>query len=578
MKSKFKTAGVRLYAAMTFALVAIAAHAGAPDDSVGRVEAKSAGPLATTDRVIVHYRQKPGVIRSADVAMLASRLVHDASNLRGFTTALLHVTGLGSQVWQMNKSMSLVEAAALSRDIAAKDSDVEYAEPDRVLFAQLTPNDPYFSGGSQWDLFQATAGINVQPAWDLSTGFGVTIAVIDTGYRPHVDLAANIVTGYDFISNVTTANDGDGRDSSPLDPGDAVAAGACSKYPGGKSSEWHGTHVAGTVGALTNNATGVAGVAFGAKVQPVRVLGRCGGYTSDIADAIAWASGGSVSGVPANPTPARVINLSLSGPGACGPTFAAAVQTARNRGAVVVAAAGNDGIDVSNAAPANCPGVLAIASVGSTGAKASDSNYGAHIALAAPGVGIVSTYNTGTTAPATDTYAAMSGTSMASPHAAGVAALMLSANSSLRVDDVEWKLIHSARTFPVACSGCGAGLLDASNAVNSVVGYSPSPVPLLTVTLVGGDGNGGGSWQIANSRSAPVVLSDITTVSSNASVSITGSSCTVGGWLAAGAACTVSTAGAASCSGGSYLLKATNSAGVANGNAWVEIPYQSCGG
>jgi len=577
MKSTSKNAGHRLCAALTFALAVTVVHAGTADGTATKIEAASASQLAMTDRIIVHYRQAPGVTRNADASMLATRLVHDASNLRGFTATQLHISGLGSQVWQMNKRMSLVEAIALSRDIATNDPDIDYVEPDRVMFTQFTPNDPYFSGGSQWDLFQSTAGINVQPAWDHATGSGVIVAVVDTGFRPHVDLAANLVAGYDFISNVTTANDGNGRDSSSLDPGDDVAAGTCSLYPNGKTSDWHGTHVAGTVGALTNNGTGVAGVAFGAKVQPIRVLGRCGGYTSDIADGIVWASGGGVSGVAANPTPARVINLSLGGTGACGPTFAAAVQAARSRGAVVVAAAGNNGIDVSNAAPANCPGVLAIASVGTTGAKASDSNYGAHIALAAPGVGILSTSNTGTTTPATDTYVSMSGTSMASPHAAGVAALMLSANSSLRVDDVEWKLIHSARAFPVACSGCGAGLLDASNAVNSVLGYSPPAVPLLTVTLVSSDGNGTASWQITNSRSAPVVLSDISSVASNASLYITSSSCVVGGWLTAGASCMVSTIGSASCSGGSYLLKATNSAGVASGNAWAEIPYQGCG-
>jgi serine protease len=299
---------------------------------------------------------------------------------------------------------------------------------------------------------------------------------------------------------------------------------------------------------------------------------------SDIADAIVWASGGGVSGVPANGTPARVINLSLGGAGACGPTYAAAVQAARSRGAVVIAAAGNDNTDASNTTPANCPGVLAIASVGNTGAKAADSNFGPRISLAAPGVGITSTSNTGVTTPATDTYVSMSGTSMATPHAAGVAALMLSANSSLRVDDVEWKLIHSTRAFPVACSGCGAGLLDASNAVNSVIGYSPAPVPLLAVSLVSDDGNGNATWQIANPRNAPVILSDVSSVASNASVYITSSSCAVGGWLTAGASCTVATTGYASCSGGTYLLKATNSAGVANGNAWATVPYQSCGG
>ncbi|MEE7547807.1 S8 family serine peptidase, partial [Xanthomonas sp. Kuri4-1] len=169
------------------------------------------------------------------------------------------------------------------------------------------------------------AGINVRPAWDKATGNGVVVAVIDTGITSHPDLDANILPGYDFISDTFVSRDGDGRDADPSDEGDwNPVQGECYTTPSPSpitDSSWHGTHVAGTIAAVTNNAVGVAGTAYNAKIVPVRVLGRCGGYTSDIADAIVWASGGSVSGVPANANPAEVINMSLGGSGTCSTTY-----------------------------------------------------------------------------------------------------------------------------------------------------------------------------------------------------------------------------------------------------------------
>src|SRR5439155_26204113 len=157
-------------------------------------------------------------------------------------------------------------------------------------------------------------------AWDTTSGAGVTVAVLDTGITPHSDLTGNVIAGYDFISDPPTARDGDGRDPNPNDEGDWFNAGECgSTTP--ETSSWHGTHVAGTIGALTDNGVGVAGIARNARIEPVRVLGKCGGFTSDIADAITWASGGRVSRVPRNPNPAKVINMSLGGSGACGRTF-----------------------------------------------------------------------------------------------------------------------------------------------------------------------------------------------------------------------------------------------------------------
>jgi serine protease len=311
-------------------------------------------------------------------------------------------------------------------------------------------------------------------AWDKSTGTGIRVAVIDTGYRPHVDLQGQILAGYDFIADTTISNDGNGRDSDASDPGDWTAAGQCGTGSAASNSSWHGTHVAGTIAALTNNGIGVAGVAYGAKVVPVRVLGQCGGYTSDIADGIIWSSGGTVSGVTNIAARAQVINMSLGGGGACDTTTQTAINSARSRGTVVVVAAGNENQNASNSNPANCAGVIAVAATNKSGGKASYSNYGTIVDVAAPGgdsgAAILSTLNAGTTTPGADNYVGYMGTSMATPHVAGVVALMLAKNPALTPDDVEAKLKSSARAFPAACSGCGAGIVDASAAVDAAAG------------------------------------------------------------------------------------------------------------
>ncbi len=210
--------------------------------------------------------------------------------------------------------------AAKVMDAFRADPAVASVEPDvRAYPMAITPNDTDYA--KQWDLFEPTGGMNVPGAWDTTTGSGVTVAVIDTGYAAHSDLAANTVAGYDFISDSADARDGNGRDGDPADEGDWNATdNECGFGSRASSSSWHGTHVAGTIAAVTDNAKGIAGVAYGSKVQHVRVLGKCGGSSADIADAITWASGGSVPGIPANATPAKVINLSLGGASSTCPT------------------------------------------------------------------------------------------------------------------------------------------------------------------------------------------------------------------------------------------------------------------
>ncbi len=387
-----------------------------------------------------------------------------AKNGRALGLTPLRRLAVGPEVVKASRPLDRAEAETLMRQIAA-DPNVEYVEVDQRMTIALTPNDPRL--GDQWAFGTTNAGINVRSAWDKATGDGVVVAVIDTGITSHPDLNANVLQGYDFISDADAARDGDGRDSNPADEGDWAAAGECYSGSPASNSSWHGTHVAGTIAAVTNNGTGVAGTAFKAKILPVRVLGKCGGYTSDIADAITWASGGTVSGVPANQNPAEVINMSLGGSGTCSTTYQNAINGAVGRGTTVVVAAGNSSTNVSSSVPANCNNVIAVAATTSSRAKASYSNYGAGIDISAPGSSILSTLNDGTTTPGNPSYASYNGTSMATPHVAGVVALMQSvAPTALTPAQVESTIKNTAASF--SCSqGCGAGLLDANAAVTA---------------------------------------------------------------------------------------------------------------
>jgi serine protease len=501
MKSSTATAGLRaspgrVLAAALMMLVPLAANAADAD---------------YTDRIIVKYRAN-----AATATARAEQLRGAEMSAARFGVALdrVRATALGSQVLKANRRLSIEEATQLAAEIAS-DPNVEYAEPDRIMRRTFTPNDTRY--GEQWHYFESTGGINAPLAWDKATGTGVVVAVIDTGYRPHADLNANILPGYDFIGDTFVANDGNGRDSDASDPGDWVNAGECG--PGDpvsfEASSWHGTHVAGTVAAVTNNSSGVAGVAFGAKVVPARVLGKCGGYTSDIADAIVWSSGGTVSGVPNNANPAKVLSISLGGGGSCGTTTQNAINSARSRGASVIVAAGNSNANAANFSPANCNGVVTVAATGRNGGKASYSNFGTTVEVAAPGGSggtgsVLSTLNTGTTTPGSDSYAGYNGTSMATPHVSGVVALMLQARSTLTPDQVTQILQSTARPFPATCSQCGSGIVNANAAVDAALGNVPPVDPPGTIAEV----------EPNNSRSASQLVStDNTTVNGTMSSS-----------------------------------------------------------
>ncbi|MBO9769882.1 MULTISPECIES: S8 family peptidase [Xanthomonas] len=437
------------------------------------------GGLATAQthqKFIVTYKDGSSALSSPSVLTTSLRTAARALPAKaGKPLGLNSVRRLavGPELVQADRALDRAEAETLMRQLAA-DPNVQSVEVDQMLYPTLTPNDSRLS--EQWAFGTTNAGLNIRPAWDKSTGANVVVAVIDTGIVSHPDLDANILPGYDFISDATAARDGNGRDNNPADEGDWNSTSGCTT----SNSSWHGTHVAGTVAAVTNNTTGVAGTAFNAKVVPVRVLGRCGGSLSDIADAIIWASGGTVSGVPANPNAAEVINMSLGGGGTCSSTMQSAINGAVSRGTTVVVAAGNSAANVSGSLPANCANVIAVAATTSAGAKASYSNYGSGIDVSAPGSGILSTLNSGTTTPGNASYASYNGTSMAAPHVAGVVALVQSvAPTTLTPAAVETLLKNTARALPGACSGgCGAGIVDADAAV--------------TAAIAGSSGGGGG--------------------------------------------------------------------------------------
>ncbi|MCX5527211.1 S8 family serine peptidase [Streptomyces bobili] len=472
-------------AAVSAALLTAAgtASAAATPDGVSREAAAvpaaqtEAAPGTPAERLIVGYKSAAAEASSnqaaeADAAAKGKETGEDLDFERRL--------GTGAALVDLGSGLTGADVADVVAEYRA-DPQVAYVVPDRLNTAKADPNDTEYA--KQWDLYEAAAGMNVPGAWTTTTGTGVTVAVIDTGYVAHTDLAANIVGGYDFIADTAVSVDGDGRDSNPADPGDYYAANECGSGIPASNSSWHGTHVAGTIAAVTNNSKGIAGIAYGAKISPVRVLGKCGGYDSDIIDAITWASGGTVSGVPANTNVAKVINMSLGGDGACTSATQSAINAAVSRGTTVAVAAGNENDNVANHSPGNCNNVISVAATSRTGAKASYSNYGSLVDISAPGGqtstgtanGILSTLNSGTKTASTESYAYYQGTSMATPHIAGLVALMKSANSSLTPAQIETAIKSNARALPGACSGgCGAGLADAAKTVQAVSGTGGS--------------------------------------------------------------------------------------------------------
>ncbi len=434
------------------------------------------------DRFIVTYRDT--TTSSAKVA--SQDKLAAASTKLGMSIRAARTLSTGAELIRTDTKLDLAAAKQMMVEIM-KDPNVLVVEIDARMQPLFVPNDPLYA--QQWHYKNGPGGVNLEPAWDITKGAGVVVGVIDTGITPHTEFAGQLVPGYDFIGDLDTAVDGDGRDADPNDPGD-WHDGECDFFGTPSDSTWHGTHVAGTIAALTDNGAGTAGVAPAAKILPMRALGKCGGFLSDIADAITWGSGGTVAGIPANANPAEVLNLSLGGSGACSVAFQTAIDGAVARGTTVVVAAGNSGGDAAQQQPASCNNVVSVAAVGPTGTKASYSSFGPVVDVAGPGGSgftpaadnVLSTLNLGLTTQGAEGYAWYAGTSMASPHVAGVAALIQSASATPKTPAQVKKILENTAYanggFPGGCNydtPCGAGIVDATAAVRVANGTDPLP-------------------------------------------------------------------------------------------------------
>jgi serine protease len=367
-----------------------------------------------------------------------------------------------------------------------QDPNVEYVEEDIVMQAFFEPGDEgSFEDSSynqQWSLFDPVGGIQMPQAWDQTRGgISQVIAIVDTGITNHPDFGNKILSGADMISDLAVAGDGNSRDTDARDPGDWIGFNDPCYQGSQTNSSWHGTHVAGIASAVGGNGRGIAGVSWNSKILPIRVLGKCGGYSSDIADGIRWAAGIGVAGLPINTNPAKVINLSLGGGGACGQTMQSAVDEAIARGSLVVVAAGNESsnLDFTQVSPANCEGVLTVGATNRDAQKTGYSNFGERVDVMAPGgdfMGpILSTYNTGKTSPGGQSYLGLNGTSMAAPHVAGAASLVFSIRPDLFPLQVKEMIEKSARFISCPESQCGKGLLDVDQLLGLALQATPDP-------------------------------------------------------------------------------------------------------
>lgn len=497
----------------------------------------------TTPRVIVKFRDQAAGVPAPRQAFDFRSRIGELSKRQAVPLTLARSVSDRTHALWLERPLRGAELDRMLRRLAA-DPAVEYAVADRRKYRAAVPSDPLFNQAPETGQWWLTApnstfvsAIDGPAAWDLTVGSpGVVVAVLDTGAMfdhpdlRRVDQGGKFLPGYDFVGGtgsadaVKVANDGDGRDADASDPGDWIDA-SDQREPlfsdcELSDSSWHGVHIAGIIGARSNNGEGGAGIGWNTPILPVRVLGKCFGYDSDIVAGMRWAAGLTVPGVPANATPARVVNLSLGSLEQCTAPYLNAVEELRQRNVLVVAAAGNDGAS-EVAAPGNCPGVVAVTALRHVGTKVGFANFGQRVTIAAPGgncvnVGpnepclypIISADNAGMKQPGAMLYGGKLGTSFSTPMVAGVAALMLSRDPLLTNEDLIARLRLSSRVFPAAdpallscddpqfvadeegnlpndgqcnctANSCGEGMLDAGRAVRAAanavaVVYGPS--------------------------------------------------------------------------------------------------------
>lgn len=434
-----------------------------------------------TGRLIIKYTQRdsaPGFITRAPG-------VFDRAKWRAKQGLVINRRLSGEQElvtpWPADQVTRSADAQQLSPGLSASmpQAEIEYISPEYTRHPQLAPNDPLYTGnllqGSQSYLYDGTYSARAPGAWDISTGSETSvIAIVDTGVLPeHPELAGRSVSelGYDFVSandpgDFTNANDGDGRDADPTDPGDFCA---------GDASSWHGTEIASVAGALSNDGQGMAGIDWNARLLHARALGRCGGTDADIIDAVRWSAGLDVPGVPSNPTPARVINLSIGGPTPCTSAWQDVIDELNALDAVMVVAAGNEGMNALRSSPANCADVITVGwSDQQGGVDDAFANYGIKVTVAAPGGDIIVATNNGFSSynESGNTHRRQNGSSLSAAMISGTVSLMHSLNPNLSSADVRAALQSS--TTPFAQTGecstfyCGTGVLNMTRALTMV--------------------------------------------------------------------------------------------------------------
>ncbi len=448
-----------------------------------------------SDEVVVKFRDTPATRSMQSVAQLAA--AHGMTTRAGARARamLLGVRRQGGHFAQaanaqpvlLTDNATLLGKWETMRAIKRlrREADVEYAEPNYIRHSTLVPLDQLYP--LQWHYPM----INLPQAWDITTGSSnVTVAVIDTGVlSAHPDLQGQLVPGFDFISDTLNANDGDGIDSDPFDPGDSGVGG----------SSYHGTHVAGTVAAATNNTDGVSGSSWATRIMPLRVLGLNGGTTYDIRQAVRYAAGLSNDSGTTLTQPVDIINLSLGGGG-----FSQQEQDlftlVRSQGTIVIAAAGNN---ASSAPfyPGAYNGVVSVSAVDINRQRAPYSNFSAFVDVAAPGGdatqdvngdgnpdAVLSTGGEDTGGSLQLNYRFLQGTSMAAPHVAGVVALMKAVTPGLTPLQLDNLLASGQITQDLGPPGrddeYGFGLIDAHLAVVAAQG-GVSPVPPTLVATPG---------------------------------------------------------------------------------------------
>ena len=437
------------------------------------------------------------VIGEQASARASTRLYQFGNNITEMLAPRIRTRMLPSIATREPTLIELKLATILAAKQLNRQDDVEYAEPNYRLTAQIEPNDEFYE--RQWHYHK----LNLPAAWDQSTGANnVKIAVLDTGVvANHPDLAARLsADSYDFIANASNAGDGDGVDSDARDPGDGQDNAACSTSTS-RSSSFHGTHVAGTIGASTNNNIGTAGITWAGDIMNLRVLGCEGGSTFDIAQALLYAAGvDNALGLTPTKT-ADVANLSLGG-GPPNNVMNNAVQAARAAGLIIIAAAGNDG-DSTLSYPASYEGVVSVAATDLSDQRAYYSQFNAFVDIAAPGGdtstdvdgdgfpdGVLSTVASREGRTQIDySYGFQTGTSMAAPHVAGIVALMKSVNPALTPALLDQLLSSGAITVDLGASGrdddFGHGRIDALLAVQTAQQVADGTLPITDTPALG---------------------------------------------------------------------------------------------